>query len=75
VSKVMNIRVPQIKQPAVWRAEWLSAFQIMSCTMGYISISWLAERLLASQGYRFKLLFIRYNTIWHASKQVRDEIS
>jgi hypothetical protein len=33
VITLMNLRVPQRKQAIVWQAEWLSAFQIISCTM------------------------------------------
>jgi len=29
----MNLRVPYRKQAIVWQAEWLSAFQRISCTM------------------------------------------
>jgi hypothetical protein len=36
VSTVMNLRV-YIKNSVVWQAEWLSAFQRISCTMELVS--------------------------------------
>jgi hypothetical protein len=33
VNTVMHLRFPQRRQDIFWQAEWLSAFQIMSCTM------------------------------------------
>jgi hypothetical protein len=37
VNTVMNLLVPWRKQDIFWHAEWLSAFQIMSCTMEWVS--------------------------------------
>jgi hypothetical protein len=33
VNTVMNLRVPWRTQDIVWQAEWLSAFQRISCTV------------------------------------------
>jgi len=37
VSTIMNLLVPWRKQDIFWQSEWLSAFQIISCTMKKVS--------------------------------------
>jgi hypothetical protein len=37
VNTVMNLRVPWRKQDIFWQVEWQSAFQIISCTMEWVS--------------------------------------
>jgi hypothetical protein len=42
LSTVMNLRVPLGKQATVWQAEWLPAFQRISCTMEWVS-EWVSK--------------------------------
>jgi hypothetical protein len=37
VNTVMNLRVPQRKQNIFWKSEWQPVFQIISCTMEWVS--------------------------------------
>jgi hypothetical protein len=42
VNTMINLRVSQRKQATVWQAEWLSAFQRISCTMEWVG-KWVSK--------------------------------
>jgi hypothetical protein len=46
VSTVLNLRVPLRKQAVALKAEWLSAFQRISCTMKQANKHVSTDRLL-----------------------------